>query len=104
MKTEHYTAGRVSLNEGALRFYRELGVLPTTKLIRLFARNEGFALEDIDWDKRWAVQLEEFRLYIVAHLGEPRAYVPVQTQAAWYRWIAAKGLAAELGDPADRWR
>lgn len=96
---EHYTAGRVSLEEAALRFTQEVGALPTTKLLRFFARQQGFALEDIDNSRSWATRIREFRAYIVEQgLPEPPEYVPAQTQAAWSRWLEQQAGASANAD------
>lgn len=88
----HYSAGRVSVKEGALRFYLELGVLPTAKLLRAFASVEGFALEDVDWSTSWATQIGGFADHILKQAGKrPPAYVPAETRAAWTSWLEVRG-------------
>jgi hypothetical protein len=90
VNAEHYTAGRVSLREAALLFHAEVGVLPTTKLLRSFAALQGFAVEDVDWSRSWAVHIAEFRDHIKKQTGTaPAEYVPARTTAAWNVWLDA---------------
>jgi hypothetical protein len=99
VRGEHYTAGRVSLHEAALRFTQEIGALPTPKLLRFFAKQQGFALENIDHSRTWATRLQDIRAYISEQgLPEPPEYVPAQTAAAWSRWLEQQAAAAGVHD------
>lgn len=99
VRSEHYTAGRVSLKEAALRFTQEVGALPTPKLLRFFAQQQGFALENIDHSRTWATRLQDYRAYISEQgLSEPPEYIPAQTAAAWNRWLEQQAAAAGVHD------
>jgi hypothetical protein len=87
------------LKEAALRFTQEIGALPTPKLLRFFAQQQGFALENIDHSRTWATRLQDYRAYISEQgLLEPPEYVPAQTAAAWNRWLELQAAAAAAHD------